>query len=285
MTGVLNVIATPIGNLQDWSPRAQQTLQQCRLILAEDTRTTRRLLAATGTSCKGIRLLSCPAAQEHDRIKHVLEALQHNQAVGFVSEAGSPAISDPGGRIVQAVAAAGYCVHVLPGPSSPIAALMGAGLQTGRFAFLGFLPKGSKTRKQMIQAALQAKLAVVICEAPSRVATLLKDLHHWCGPRHVVVARELTKRFETFHRGTLGEELSPPYKAQGEAIVIVDATDTTTNRHLSKQQMKQLQQQSQQLLQQGLSARDVTQELHSKTQLPKREIYQLVQQVRTLSQK
>ncbi|MEM7402598.1 MAG: 16S rRNA (cytidine(1402)-2'-O)-methyltransferase [Myxococcota bacterium] len=278
MAGVLNVIATPIGNLQDWSARAQQTLQQCQLIVAEDTRITRRLLAAAGISCSGIRVLSCPAAQEHNRIKHVLAALQQNKSVGLVSDAGTPAISDPGSAIVQAAAAAGHRICVLPGPSSPIAAMMGAGLNTARFAFLGFLPRTLNSRKQIVQSATQAQLALVICESPQRVATLLKQLHEWCGPRRVVVARELTKCFETFHRGLLGEPLSPPYQERGEAIVVVDATAPAAQQP-SAYQMDQLHQQAKQLLQQGLSPRDVTQQLRDSIALPKREIYQVVQQL------
>ena len=277
MAGVLNVIASPIGNLQDWSARAQQTLQQCQLVVAEDTRTTRRLLAAAGISCSGMRLLSCPAAQEHNRIKHVLAALQQNKHVGLVSDAGTPAISDPGSAIVQAVAAAGHHICVLPGPSSPIAAMMGAGLNTARFAFLGFLPRGLNSRKQIVQSAIQAQLALVICESPQRVATLLKQLHEWCGPRRVVVARELTKCFETFHRGLLGEPLLPPYQERGEAVVVVDATAVA--QQPSAQQIDHLQQQAKQLLLQGLSPRDVTQQLRDSIALPKREIYQMVQQL------
>ncbi len=294
MAAVLKVIATPIGNVGDLAPRAQAALQTCSCLVAEDTRTAARLFAAlkkaslpahatsdaTCTRPEGLRFLSCPAPKEQDRVRDVLQALGRGETVGLVSEAGAPCISDPGARIVRAVVDAGYPVEVLPGPSAPVAALMGAGLDTARFAFLGFLPRTPSKRKQLIEGASRAGLALVICESARRLPALLNDLHTWCGPRRVVVARELTKQFETFHRGILGNPLVPPWREQGEAIVVVESAPITTLASDSPAQElseEQLVHQARELLAQGLSARAITARLHHQAPyMPKRKLYQLV---------
>lgn len=280
MAAVLKVIATPIGNVGDLAPRAQEALQGCSCLVAEDTRAAARLFGALAMSTKEIRLLSCPAPRESGRVDDVLQALARGETVGLISEAGAPCVSDPGSRLVRAVVDAGYPVQVLPGPSAPVAALMGAGLNTARFAFLGFLPRVAAKRRQAIEGAARAGLALVICEAAHRVPALLRELHAWCGPRRVAVARELTKRFETFHRGTLGDPLVPPWREQGEAVVVVEAAAAVTvaadlpAQELSEEEMLR---QARGLLGQGLSARAVTTRLHCQApHMPKRRLYQLV---------
>ncbi len=221
MSGILKLICTPIGNLGDMTPRALAALSSCSLILAEDTRHSMRLVQGLGVVLDA-KFVSCPQQRELSRVDLVIERLQAGEHVAFMSDAGAPGISDPGGRLVDAVVKAGFAVEVLPGPSAVIAALMGAGVISHRYAFLGFLPRKGGERERLVRTACELELAVVLFESPFRVRKMLEHLHKWCGPRRVVVARELTKKFETFHRGILGEELVPTLIEKGEFVIVVE---------------------------------------------------------------
>jgi 16S rRNA (cytidine1402-2'-O)-methyltransferase len=221
----LAVVATPIGNLADLSSRAIEALRAADVVCAEDTRHTRPLLQRIGADAG--RLVSVHAHNERERAPEIVAWLQQGQRVCFVSDAGCPGISDPGARLVEAVVQAGGEVEVLPGPSALTTALMGAGVDVARFAFLGFLPRKGREREQLVRHAVAGGLGLVVYEAANRADDLLVDLHGWCGPRRVVVARELTKLHETFHRGTLspagGAGLLPPLVDRGEVVVVVEA--------------------------------------------------------------
>lgn len=219
--GRLLVVATPIGNLGDLSPRAAEALRASAVVLAEDTRRTRPLLEHVGSHAK---LVSCHQHNEEQRVPLVLERLGAGDDVALVTDAGAPGVSDPGGRLVAAVVEQGGAVEVLPGPSALVGALMGAGLVTHRFAFLGFLPRRAGARREILRQASPA-LALVLFEAPGRVEETLSFLASELGPRRVVVARELTKKFETFHRGVLGGPLEPPLVDKGEVVLVVEAGD------------------------------------------------------------
>ena len=221
------VVATPIGNLEDLTPRARDALRTADVVLAEDTRHTRPLLDRVGSQA---RLVSCHAHNERDRGPEVVELLEANQKVCLVTDAGSPGVSDPGARVVEAVVEAGLEVVVLPGPSAVPAALMGAGLDVARFSFLGFLPRSGRERETLVESALRTGFGLVIYEATNRLEDTLTDLARICGPRRVVVARELTKIHETFHRGVLGSALQPPLVEKGEAVVIVEAGEPRTEK-------------------------------------------------------
>lgn len=223
MAGVLKIIATPIGNLSDLSPRAVQALKECHVILAESISHSRKLLSSIGLDLKHTRLISCSATEEMKRVPQVLELLEQGQSVGLISDAGAPAVSDPGARLIQAAIESDYRVEPIPGPSAVITALMGAGLITHRFAFLGFLPKKGKERIRLIQDSYQAGLALVIFESPHRISKTLAELFELCGSKKVVVARELTKLYETFHRGSLGSALKPSLIEKGEFVIIIEA--------------------------------------------------------------
>ncbi|MBI1948301.1 MAG: 16S rRNA (cytidine(1402)-2'-O)-methyltransferase [Deltaproteobacteria bacterium] len=220
--GALVVVATPIGNLGDLSPRAVEALRAAALILCEDTRHSRPLLDRAGANGRAI---SCHAHNETERVDEVLAALERGERVALVTDAGAPAVSDPGGRIVEAVAARALTVEVVPGPSALVAALMGAGLDTARFSFLGFLPRRGRARRALFADVVRAGFAAVLYESPARVADTLADLHQAFGARRVVVARELTKLHETFHRGVLGGPLSPPFVEKGEVVIVVEAAE------------------------------------------------------------
>lgn len=216
----LAVVCTPIGNLGDLSPRAATVLKEADLVLCEDTRHSRPLLERIGSHAK---LVSCHAHNERDRKDLVVTALRNGEKVALISDAGAPGISDPGGRIVEEVIAAGCEVEVVPGPTALAGALMGAGIDVNRFAFFGFLPKRGGGRTELLEGAARAGLGVVVYEAPQRTDETLADMFAIFGARRVVVARELTKLHETFHRGVLGAALQPTLVEKGEVVIVVEA--------------------------------------------------------------
>jgi 16S rRNA (cytidine1402-2'-O)-methyltransferase len=201
--GRLQVVATPIGNLSDLSARARGALDEADLIAAEDTRHTLGLLQAIGVSKP---MVSLHAYNEGQRVPDLLARLRAGEVIALVSDAGTPLLSDPGFQLVSAVAAAGYEVRVIPGPSAITAALAVAGLPTSRFCFEGFLPARQRERRTELARLATESRTLVFFEAPHRVAETLADLATEFGSdRQCVVARELTKTHETVYRGTLGE--------------------------------------------------------------------------------
>lgn len=217
----LYVVATPIGNVEDLSDRARRVLQEVDHVAAEDTRHTGKLLARLGIDA---HLTSLHRHNEAARIAHVVSWLEAGETVALVSDAGTPLVSDPGGRLVRAVRAAGHAVVPIPGPSAVLAALAGSGLPWERFTFLGFLPRKGRERGELLRRIGIAQETVVVFESPERTVALLEDLLQVCGAaREVSVARELTKRHEEFRTGTLPEVLNY-YEAssvRGEVTVCV----------------------------------------------------------------
>jgi 16S rRNA (cytidine1402-2'-O)-methyltransferase len=202
-TGRLQVIATPIGNLADWSARARAALAGADIIAAEDTRHTAALLKTLGI---GKPLLSLHEHNEARRAPALLARLAAGERVALVSDAGTPLLSDPGYELVRRAVAAGFEVSVIPGPSAITAALAIAGLPTDRFCFEGFLPARQGERRAALQALAHEPRTLVFFEAPHRIAAALADMAVTLGSRReAVVARELTKVHETVYRGTLQE--------------------------------------------------------------------------------
>jgi len=203
VTGRLQVIATPIGNLADLSERAREALARADVIAAEDTRHTGALLTALGLATP---LLSLHEHNESRRVPGVLARLAQGERVALVSDAGTPLLSDPGYELVRAAIAAGFEVSAIPGPSAITAALAIAGLPTDRFCFEGFLPARERERRAVLEALAHERRTLVFFEAPHRIVAALADIVTVLGPeRAAVVARELTKAHETVYRGTLGE--------------------------------------------------------------------------------
>lgn len=222
----LYVVATPIGNLGDLGLRAWQTLQRCDVIAAEDTRSSRPLLDAWGIATP---LMAAHRHNEAAAAQAIIERLQSGERVALISDAGAPAVSDPGARIVRSVRAAGFQVVPVPGPSAVIAALMGSGVTSDEnpaFAFAGFPPSKQGARRKWLQQWTALAAPVVMFESPHRVQATVDDLLAVCGPeRRLTIARELTKRFEqidTLLLGEAGEWLrEDAHRRQGEFVLIV----------------------------------------------------------------
>jgi 16S rRNA (cytidine1402-2'-O)-methyltransferase len=216
--GRLVLVATPVGNLGDLSPRARAALADAALICCEDTRRTGRLLQHAGIS--GVRLAICNEHTEAARIPEVLGVLGDGGDVAVVTDAGTPGISDPGERLVRAVLDAGHEVTTIPGPAAVVAALVVSGLSTTRFVFEGFLPRAGRARAERLAELAGERRTIVIYEAPHRVARTMADLAGALGgERPASVARELTKLHETVTRGTLGDiALGDP---RGEYVLVI----------------------------------------------------------------
>ena len=224
MPGVLYVVATPIGNLGDVSARAREILAGASVVAAEDTRHSGRLLRELGLERP---LVSLHEHDERGRVAELVGRLQGGESVALVSDAGTPLVSDPGYLLVAAAVEAGIAVAPVPGPSAAIAALSASGLPCDRFCFEGFLPARAAARRQRLAELAAEARTLVLYEAPHRIAECLADLAAACGPgRRACVARELTKKFETFYRGTLGELAAragaDADMARGESVVIVE---------------------------------------------------------------
>jgi 16S rRNA (cytidine1402-2'-O)-methyltransferase len=217
--GTLYLVATPIGNLEDMSPRAVRILRQVNLIAAEDTRQTQKLLNRFEIHTQ---LTSYFEHNKLAKLDIILAALDAGD-VALVSDAGMPAINDPGYELVRAALAAGHTVSPVPGPSAPVAALAGSGLPTDTFLYLGYLPRRSAQRKRLLEQVAQADHTLIFLEAPHRLLESLDDLQAVLGDRPMAAARELTKLHEEFVRGSIGQvkahfEKNAP---RGEFVLVV----------------------------------------------------------------
>jgi 16S rRNA (cytidine1402-2'-O)-methyltransferase len=225
--GTLYVVATPIGNLRDITLRALDILRQVDVVAAEDTRVTGVLLAHHGIR---VPLLSLNEHNEKRRAAELVGLLSDGKRVALVTDAGTPAISDPGAALVRAVADAGFAVAPVPGPSAVVAALSASGLSAGHWMFCGFLPASAAARRAALDAVAALPAALVFYEAPHRVLATLPALAAALGAaREIVIARELTKRFETIHRCALGAAAewvaADADRQRGEFVLIVAAPE------------------------------------------------------------
>ena len=220
--GTLYLVATPIGNLEDITLRALRVLRECDVVAAEDTRHSGRLLKHFGISKP---LLSYFQFNEARRSEEIIGRLRSGEKVALVTDAGSPGISDPGERVVKAAIAAGFRVESVPGPSALVAALTASGLPTDEFHFIGFLPYKSGQRRNKLESLKSFDGTLVLYESPYRIEKLLVELSEVFPDRQVVLARELTKKFEEFLRGKPAELLAITKKRslKGEFVVLVGA--------------------------------------------------------------
>ena len=231
--GTLFLVATPIGNLGDLAPRAREVLRDADLLLAEDTRHTAQLLHACGIQRPAGTLESLHEHNERSRVPAVVQRLQAGATVALASDAGTPLVSDPGAALVSAAVTAGVEVVAVPGPCAAIAALTLAALPAASFAFEGFLPPRAAARREKLQDLAGESRTLVFYEAPHRLRESLEDLAGAFGvERPAAVARELTKKFETVYRGTLGslvqQAASDADMSRGEIVLVVQGAARRT---------------------------------------------------------
>jgi 16S rRNA (cytidine1402-2'-O)-methyltransferase len=265
--GTLSVVATPIGNLEDVTLRALRVLREADLLLAEDTRRTRLLLDRHGIAG---RPRSLHAHNEATRAEEALAALAAGSRVALVSDAGTPLVSDPGGRLVALAIEAGHKVEPVPGPSASLAALVASGLPAERFSFVGFLPRKAGERKARIAELADRVDTLILFESPRRVAATLGELAGALGARRACVARELTKLHEEAVRGTL-PELAAHFAegARGEVTIVVEGTP-----HVAElPSPERLRERVRSLVADGASARDAAAQVASETGAPRRTLY------------
>jgi 16S rRNA (cytidine1402-2'-O)-methyltransferase len=218
--GTLFLVATPIGNLEDLTLRAIRVLRECNVVAAEDTRYTGLLLKHLGISKP---MLSYFQFNEAARSREIVERLKRGEKIALVTDAGTPGISDPGERVVRSAVAAGCRVEPVPGPCALVAALSASGLPAAEFHFMGFLAHKPGRRRHQLEEARAIPGTLVLYESPHRIMKLLAELAELYPERRVVVARELTKKFEEFKSGSAAELLAAMEKrpAKGEFVVLV----------------------------------------------------------------
>lgn len=272
--GHLYLVSTPIGNLDDFSPRAVETLSSVSLILAEDTRHSRRLLDRYG--------VHTPTASYHEHNEartapRLVERLLAGESLALISDAGTPLLSDPGERLVSAAIDAGIRIVPIPGASALLAALVASGIASERFTFFGFPPRKGRERATFLDEVARLPHTAVLYEAPGRVAATLGELAAaGSGERHVAVARELTKQFEELRRGTVAElaryyQDSPP---RGEVVIVV-AGRTAAAEEPDEDALRV---RAGELLASGKSARDAARALIAEYGVARNDAYRLAQE-------
>jgi 16S rRNA (cytidine1402-2'-O)-methyltransferase len=274
-TGTLAIVATPLGDARDLSPRAAESLREADLVVAEDTRSTRRLLGEIGAERKTV--ISCFDANEAARAAEVAERLTAGARVVLISEAGTPLVSDPGYRIVAAAIAAGARIVPVPGPSAVLAALVGAGLPTDRFLFLGFPPRKQGGRRKLFESVRALPYTLVLYESPMRAAATLADLAAVLGAdRRACLARELTKPHEELVRDTLAA-LASRYETDrplGEVTLVVEGSaEDAATEELDDDEIRA---RAAELTGTGSSTGDAARALAEITGRSRREIYNLI---------
>ncbi len=274
--GRLVLVATPIGNLGDLSPRAAQALADADLVCCEDTRRTRVLLAHAGVHARA--LIAVHEHNEQRQAAAIVERIGRGQTVALVSDAGTPGVSDPGTAVVSAAAAAGACVSVVPGPNAAVAALVVSGLPTDRFCFEGFLPRRGSARRQRLAALAVDSRTTMLHEAPSRLAGTLHDIAAALGAdRPVAVVRELTKIHEEVWRGTAADaaavftERTDRGEMRGEVVVVVGGARVPDDAAPDEVVLDALER----LMAGGSSVRDAASEVATELGVPRRHAYEL----------
>lgn len=272
--GHLYLVSTPIGNLDDFSPRAVETLSSVSLILAEDTRHSRRLLDRYS--------IRTPTASYHEHNEarttpRIVERLLAGESVALISDAGTPLLSDPGQRLVDAAVDAGIRIVPIPGPSALLAALVASGIDAARFTFFGFPPRKGRERATFLDEVARLPHTAVLYEAPGRVAATLEELVALgAGERRATVARELTKQFEELRRGTVAE-LARYYHdslARGEVVVVL-AGDGKTRPEFDEDALRA---RAGELLAGGSSVRDAARILAAEHGISRNDAYRLAQE-------
>jgi 16S rRNA (cytidine1402-2'-O)-methyltransferase len=279
MSGVLIVVATPIGNLEDLSPRAARYLRQADLIAAEDTRSVATLLRhvdGDGPVNSQRRVISFFEGNEASRSEALVTAIQAGACVVVVSEAGTPGVSDPGERAVRAAIAAELRVEVVPGPCAAIAALVASGLPSDRFTFIGFAPRESGARRELFGSLRSEAATLIFYESPERISDTVADLILTMGAdRRASLSREITKLHEEHRRGTLTELAASlaAEPARGECTLVVQGQRAVEPEIDIELELRSL-------LDAGLGPKDAAARLVLRTGKPRRHLYQLALSLR-----
>lgn len=268
--GNLYLVATPIGNLEDMSPRAVRVLRESILIAAEDTRHTGKLLKHFEISTK------LTSYFEHNKLKKInliLSQLEYGD-VAVVSDAGSPAVNDPGYELVKAALAAGFEVRPVPGPSAPIAALTVSGLPTDSFLYLGYLPHKVGERRARLRQVENLTYTLVLLESPYRITEALEDILSVLGDRQVCVAREMTKMFEEFWRGTISGALEhfQSQPARGECTLVVGGQQNVIHKWTEAELETAIRSEAEA----GKRSREIAAYLAERSGWSKKEVYQKI---------
>ena len=268
MNGKLYIIATPIGNLEDITLRALRILKEVDIIAAEDTRQTLKLLNHYEISK---HLISYHRHNEEIKSNYLIEKLKEGQNVGLVSDAGTPGISDPGEEVIKKAIEEGIEVIPIPGACAMVNALIGSGLDTKEFSFLGFLPLNKKLRKEKLEQIKNENKTVILYEAPHKMKATLKDLKEYVENRKVVLARELTKIHEEFIRMPIDELIEGVENLKGEMILIIEGGE------LKKQENIELtiEEQYEIYEKEGLSKNEIIKKIAKERKTNKNEIYQM----------
>jgi len=275
VAGTLYVVATPLGNLGDPSPRAADTLKRVAAVAAEDTRHSKPLLNHAGSQAE---LVSFHAHSSDRALERILRILSKGGDVALITDAGTPAISDPGVVLVAAARERGIPIVTIPGPTAVAASLAVSGIPGDRYSFLGFLPRKGSDRRRLLDLIAKSEWTVVVFEAPNRVTQLLADLIEVCGPeRRVAVSRELTKVFEETRSGTL-QDLSEHYAeapVRGEVTVVVAGT----GKPRAEEPRVDPSDRAKALLASGLSRKDVAERVAEETGISRNAAYKLVNEL------
>jgi 16S rRNA (cytidine1402-2'-O)-methyltransferase len=275
VAGTLYVVATPLGNLGDLSPRAADTLKNVAAVAAEDTRHTKTLVAHVGSHAE---LISFHAHSSERALERILDLLGTGKDIALVTDSGTPTVSDPGAALVAAARARDIPVVTIPGPTAVAAALAVSGLPADRYAFFGFLPRKGTDRRRLLDLIARSEWTAVVFEAPNRVADLLSDLAEVCGDdRQVAVSRELTKVFEETRAGTLAELAgyyaeAPP---RGEVTVVVSGTGKAAPEEV----LIDPEVRARALLAQGMTRKDVAEQIAEETGISRNTAYRLVNEL------
>ncbi|TET26933.1 MAG: 16S rRNA (cytidine(1402)-2'-O)-methyltransferase [Dehalococcoidia bacterium] len=261
----LYVVATPIGNLEDVSQRALNILRQVKLIAAEDTRQTKRLLNAYD--------IKTPLTSYHEhnkwaKLEYILNFLGDGD-VALVSSAGMPGMSDPGYELIVAASQRGIAVVPIPGPSVIVTALVVSALPTDRFIYLGFLPRKSSGRRRLLEAIAGGKETIIALESPHRLPAALNDILSVLGDRRVAVCRELTKIYEEVFRGRVSQAIEHFTQPRGEFTLVIEGAAKKDKPQLTPE----IEQQLRNMHQSGLAAKEAVAKMAEKSGLSKRELY------------
>ncbi|MEN6510171.1 MAG: 16S rRNA (cytidine(1402)-2'-O)-methyltransferase [Smithella sp.] len=277
--GILYMVATPIGNLEDITVRALRVLKEVDLIAAEDTRHSRILLSSYGIRTP---LVSLHEHNERKRSALIVSKIESGMSVAYVSDAGTPCVSDPGYHLAAAALENGIRVVPVPGPSAVIAALSVCGFPADQFLFYGFLPPKSNRRRRFLESIKDEEQTLIFYESPARIADAMQEIHEVLGDRQVVVARELTKMFEEIRRGrvsVIAAEISGS-RARGEFTIIVQGASrepvSITDNEIQDRLLRLRKEKS-------MSLRDAVEDVVRQTGLPRKRVYNMALKIFSVS--